>query len=406
MHEFLLRRLRRAPVIERLWDEYERMQAARDAAIAEREAFRSELAAALAMRDIALAEREAALAQRDPAQDRQGGYSTSEYLLWAYRLLLGREPEDPRLLQASPASRSEIVERFIRSEEFVATYHSVRHSAAPGRPVSVFLGDRVLAFTHRGNPIYIVANDLDVTPTILLHGIYEPHVERAIVAALRPRDTAIDLGANVGYHTLAMATAVGAGGRIHAFEANPEVMRLLKATMFVNKLSSWLGDGRVKLYEKAALDKSGTITLASAPSHYGSGHVITDGPTSDYGPLYSTRVEVPAMTLDDAMVDYTGPVELIHMDIEGSEPLALRGAQAIIDRSPHLKIVTEWSLPMMGTRADVGGCVTWLADRGFHFWRIEITGSLTPLDRSEVLTQPHCDLFLSRQDPDGRSLTV
>jgi hypothetical protein len=71
MHEFLLRRLRRAPVIERLWDEYERMQAARDAAIAEREACRSELAAALAMRDVALAEREAALAQRDPAQDRQ-----------------------------------------------------------------------------------------------------------------------------------------------------------------------------------------------------------------------------------------------------------------------------------------------------------------------------------------------
>jgi FkbM family methyltransferase len=378
------------------------MRRARDAAIAEGEALRSELAAAVAMRDLALAEREAALAQRDPAQDRQGGYSTSEYLLWAYRLLLGREPEDPRLLQASLASRSEIVERFIRSEEFVATHHSVRHSAAPGRPVSIFLGDRVLTYTHRGNPIYIVPRDLDVTPSLLLHGIYESHVERAIVAALRPHDTVIDLGANVGYHTLAMAAAVGPEGRIHAFEANPEVMRLLKATMFVNNLSSWLGDGRVKLYEAAALDKSGSITLASAPSHYGSGHVIT--PTSDYGPLYSTRVEVPAVTLDDAMLDYIGPVELIHMDIEGSEPLALRGAQAIIDRSPHLKIVTEWSLPMMGTRADVGGCVAWLADRGFHFWRIEITGSLTPLDRSEVLTQPHCDLFLSRQDPDGRSL--
>jgi hypothetical protein len=57
------------------------MQAARDAAIAERDAFQSELAAALAMRDVALAGREVALTQRDPTQARQGGYCISEYLL-------------------------------------------------------------------------------------------------------------------------------------------------------------------------------------------------------------------------------------------------------------------------------------------------------------------------------------
>jgi hypothetical protein len=164
MREFLLRRLRRAPVIEQLWDEYERMRAARDGAIAEREEVRSELVAALAMRDVALAERDEALAQRGPAPDRQGEYSTSEYLLWAYRLLLGREPEDPRLLQTSPTSRREIVERFTRSEEFVAKHYSAIQSAASDRPVSIFLGDRVLTYTHRGNPIYIVPSDLDLTP--------------------------------------------------------------------------------------------------------------------------------------------------------------------------------------------------------------------------------------------------
>jgi hypothetical protein len=61
MREFTIKRLRRAPIIKPLWDEFERMQAARDSAFAERDA-------ALAERDAALATREAALLERDAAR--------------------------------------------------------------------------------------------------------------------------------------------------------------------------------------------------------------------------------------------------------------------------------------------------------------------------------------------------
>jgi hypothetical protein len=60
MREFLIKRLRRAPVIGPLWDKFERALAARDIAIVERDA-------ALAARDIAIAERDAALSARDAA---------------------------------------------------------------------------------------------------------------------------------------------------------------------------------------------------------------------------------------------------------------------------------------------------------------------------------------------------
>src|SRR5205085_1253858 len=57
-----------------------------------------------------------------------------------------------------------------------------RGSAAQpgGRPAPIFLGDRVLASTHRGSPIYDVPQDVDLTPLILLHGRWEPHIEQTL----------------------------------------------------------------------------------------------------------------------------------------------------------------------------------------------------------------------------------
>jgi FkbM family methyltransferase len=249
--------------------------------------------------------------------------------------------------------------------------------------------------------IYVAPLDVDLTPSILRHGRWEAYIEEMLVALLHPGDTVIDLGANVGYHTLAIADAVGASGQVHAFEANPEVMRLLRATMFVNGLSSHVGEGRVSLYERAVLDRSGTVTLASAPGHYGSGHVIDDNPSSDYGPFYSIRVEVPTVTLDALLGDRLSRVGLIHMDIEGSEPIALRGAQRILARSPQIKIVTEWNTNMMAARADVGQYIDWLADLGFRFWRIGYPPTVIEVDRSALLDLAHCDLVLSRHPPLG-----
>ena len=261
------------------------------------------------------------------------------------------------------------------------------------RPASVFLGDRVFAVTHRGHVIYLPPSDLDLTPRILLNGNWEPHVEQTIARFLRPGDTAIDLGANVGYHTLAMAAAVGLTGQVHAFEANPDLTSLLMATMYVNGYRGWDGVGCVNLYEAAVLDRPGTVTLASAPGHYASGHVMADS-----GPGYSKRVEVPAVTLDGVLSDRIGKVALIRMDIEGSEPLALRGAQSLIERSPTVKIVTEWVVEFMRSRTDVEAFVAWLVERRFKFWAIKPGPRFLTMEPSAAVAAPPCEMLLSRQN--------
>jgi FkbM family methyltransferase len=235
--------------------------------------------------------------------------------------------------------------------------------------------------------------DLDLTPSIIRNGEWEPNVERAIIKCLRPGDIAVDIGANVGYHTLAMATAVGSGGQIHAFEASPDLMRLLRATVAVNGVD-W-----VSLYERAALDRHRTVTLATAPEHFGSGHVISDTPSPNHDAGYSVRVDVPAVALDTVLADRVDSVDLIRMDIEGSEPLAMRGAETLLRRSPRVKIITEWSVEMISNHADVHAFIAWLVELGFGFWLIEPGGALTELAHSALLQIPHHDVLLARGDP-------
>jgi FkbM family methyltransferase len=318
---------------------------------------------------------------------------TADDVIACIEMILGRTPDASLVeyhLELGFADRFALGKYMINTGEFQTR---VLGSSRVFRSNSIFLGDRVLTSTHRGHAIYLVPLDLDLTPGIVLHGEWEPNVERAIVGSLRPGGIAIDIGANVGYHTLAMAATVGSGGQVYAFEANPEVMRLLRATIFVNGLH-W-----VALYENAALDRPGTLTLASAPGHYGSGHVINDGPSADYDPAYSIRTDVAAGTIEAILGDRVRNIDLIHLDIEGSEPLALRGSQTLIERSPKIKIITEWSVGMMSSRTNVGEFIAWLVEQGFGFWLIESDGRLTNLAPSALLGLPHCDLLLTRDYP-------
>lgn len=318
---------------------------------------------------------------------------TADDVIACIEMLLGRTPDASLVeyhLGLGFADRFVLGKYIINTGEFQSRLSKVSRLF---RSTSVFLGDRVLTSTHRGDALYLVPMDLDLTPSLIRNGEWEPNVEHTIVTALRPGDIAIDVGANVGYHTLAMAGAVGSRGQIHAFEANPDLMRLLRATVRVNGVD-W-----VSLYECAALDQSGTVALATAPEHYGSGHIINDTRSSDHDATYSIRVDVPAVTLDAVLADRVRSVDLIRMDIEGSEPLALRGAETLIRRSPKLKIITEWSVGMIGCHADVSGFVDWLVGLGFGFWLIEPGGGLTNLAPSALLELPHRDVLLTRDDP-------
>src|SRR5260370_42107564 len=130
-----------------------------------------------------------------PANARAGALPT-EVVVAAFELLLGRPPARDGEVAAAQRHLNlrELVDHLIRSDEFRARHELMTQSpssgvpatVAPARPASIFLGDRVLCWTHRSQRIYLVPHEVDLTPRIVLHGSWELLIEERMLRVVAP----------------------------------------------------------------------------------------------------------------------------------------------------------------------------------------------------------------------------
>ncbi|MGG5886890.1 FkbM family methyltransferase [Falsiroseomonas sp. HC035] len=262
-------------------------------------------------------------------------------------------------------------------------------SAAARAPRSTycFLGTRAVALTHSGLKIYLDVRDTAMTPHIALSGEWEREVENVLRRLIKPGAQIVEVGANMGYHTLAMAQMVRDAGHVHAFEANPRVLALLRDSILLNGFS-----GRVTVHGAAAVATTGPVAFAAEPQNIGSGHVALPNTVASY----SDRFEVRGVRIDDVLADLPA-ADLMRLDCEGSEPLALRGAEALIRRSPGLVMVMEWDAPMLASRDDPAGFEAWLRGLGLDHVQQITSAGLRKVEPGSLHGIPHADLLLSRR---------
>lgn len=145
---------------------------------------------------------------------------------------------------------------------------------------------------------------------------------------VKPGDVVLDVGANVGTDTKS-ALAAGAG-LVVAIEPEPLTLECLR-----RNLAAEIRQNRVVVVPKGAWNKEDTLTLHVDAANAGGSSFIwkTGGPS----------IQVPLTTIDRIASDLKLPkVDVIKMDIEGSEKNALLGAAEVIRRyHPKLAIVLE-----------------------------------------------------------------
>jgi FkbM family methyltransferase len=140
---------------------------------------------------------------------------------------------------------------------------------------------------------------------------------------LKPGDTAIDVGAFKGKHTLAIAAAIaGPGAALHALEANPEMAALLRARIAADPALSC-----VMLHECAAAAENGIaafVVAVETPGYSGLRQRDYDQPD-----VTTRRIGVHTVRLDWLLPNLPG-LAYIKLDIEGGEFDALRGAEGLL----------------------------------------------------------------------------
>ncbi len=167
-----------------------------------------------------------------------------------------------------------------------------------------------------------------------LYADYEPRTLDYLQARLSADDVFIDVGANLGFFSLSLATQVGC--RCHAFEPNPETFRLLGKSVEINGLG-----GRVAVHQKAVSSGSGTLDFVDNPSNAGDSFIETEGTAGKAG----NRCRVEAVALDGfgELVRELGEagrrVGAIKMDIQGAEAEALGGMVGIISEHRPILVV-------------------------------------------------------------------
>ncbi len=177
--------------------------------------------------------------------------------------------------------------------------------------------------------LHVHAHDEVMTPLLRLHGRWESHERQMLEAELSPGAVAVDVGANVGYMTIAAANRVGPGGLVIAVEPHPANVALLEANIAINGVAP-----RVRVVAGAAWSQPGTVELAESPSNTGDHRVET---------LRDERatLQVEAVRLDD-VVPGDARVAVIKLDTQGTEHHVLAGAQALLARDRPVILTEFW----------------------------------------------------------------
>ncbi|MFL6231348.1 MAG: FkbM family methyltransferase [Pyrinomonadaceae bacterium] len=239
--------------------------------------------------------------------------ATPDDLYYCYRLLLGREPD--------AEGWQHWIER-LANEQFtcakLAAYFRKSPEYVSGRRAR---GIKLLELD--GFDLYVYEHDWDVGEQIVRTKRYEPHVTAFLKQHLRSGMTFVDVGANVGYFTLLGATLVGDAGKTVAVECSPENCELIYMSLHRNGLD------QVLVYPFAVGDSQKLVSFVQGFSNGSVGELAEGGEESAI---------VPAVTLD-FLLEREPRIDVVKMDIEGSEARAWQGMQRVIEKHHPLLLI-------------------------------------------------------------------
>jgi FkbM family methyltransferase len=215
-------------------------------------------------------------------------------------------------------------------------------NAAPGELIRVNTAD---------GPMWVFATDVYVSRSLALYGEYcaaEANVFRQLV---RPGQTVVEAGANLGSHSILLARLCSPG-RLLAFEPQRRVFQVLCTNLTIN------GIRNAHAYPEALGAQDGEATIPemdfTTPGNFGG---ISMGTVSG-----GVNLPVRVRRLDSLQLE---ALHFLKIDVEGWEGSVLAGATATIARHRPILYVEN------DRAAKQGALIAQVASLGYRlFWHV------------------------------------
>lgn len=170
-------------------------------------------------------------------------------------------------------------------------------------------------------------NDYYVGKALEIYGEFSAIEGKFIKDLLIPGDVVVEVGANIGAHTIGLARHVGMKGKVFAFEPQRSCYALLQAQIALNSTNN------IFCFNEGVSSKTGKLWLPpldyTKQGNFG-GVSLIDKPDEGFE-------AVAVSTLDERLCETQ--IALLKIDVEGMEREVLEGAEQILSHSKPLLYV-------------------------------------------------------------------
>ncbi len=218
-----------------------------------------------------------------------------------------------------------------------------------------------VTLTHRNKSFSLFISPLNgfIDAHIYLYGVYEPFILDIVDDTLQDGMTFVDVGANIGEHSMFAAAIVGKHGSVHSFEPIPRIYAQLGDSIRHNHFGSIITTHNVALGEKEH-----TQILHINQKNIGGSSLVEDSGVGE-------SIEVNIRRGDRYLTSLTR-IDLMKIDVEGYEYEVLQGShKALLTHKPV--ILLEFSGRMYFEQKQNHGemIISLLEELGYAIYDIE-----------------------------------
>ena len=188
--------------------------------------------------------------------------------------------------------------------------------------------------TVNGCILFLPSHDEGVSDSLRMEDTWEPELTREFERVIKTGMTVLDVGANVGYHTLLASRLVGKNGHVLSFEPDPSNLALLEKNIQANRCANV----QVFPFAVGAAERTVELNLCSSTAGAHSTAYVPEGGHD--------KITVRMVRLDDFLNPELQP-NVVKMDIEGGEAQALEGMARILADSRLTTVFIECSPPIL-----------------------------------------------------------